>query len=516
MGIPFLISHLPPLIYERMYDMPQYFSPDKGFSKEPESYWIASTVTTNYPALEEDITVDVAVIGGGVTGITTGFLLKKEGLNVAVIEANRIGDGTTGHTTAKITSQHDLIYDKLITQFGMEKAKQYADSNEGAIKLMTQIVQENNIDCDFKSENAYVFAQSDDNVDDIKKEVKAAQSLGIKASYTEQLPLPFPIKAAVQFEGQAQFHPRKYLLAVADKLAKDGGRIFENTRAVGIEGGQKCTVTLQNGKKITASKVVIATHYPFSNIRGLYVLKIFPERTYALAVKARSKFLGGMYINVELPTRSLRSIPLDSGGELILIVGETHKTGQGEDFNIHYKNLIDFAHQNFDVEEIQYRWSAQDYMTSDNIPIIGNITANEPNIYVATGFKKWGITTGAVSAMVLKDLIVKNQSPWAEVYNPSRFTDLDTIWKSVEKNLNALKNGEGKAINIAERNMGTYKDDKGKIYLININCTHMGCQLIWNNAEKTWDCPCHGSRYSATGDVVDGPTFTPLEKIEII
>jgi glycine/D-amino acid oxidase-like deaminating enzyme/nitrite reductase/ring-hydroxylating ferredoxin subunit len=340
--------------------------------------------------------------------------------------------------------------------------------------------------------------------------------LGIKASYTEQLPLPFPIKAAVQFEGQAQFHPRKYLLAVAGKLAQAGGHIFENTRAIGIEGGQKCTVTLKNGRKITAAKVVIASHYPFSNVRGLYVLKIFPARTYALAIKARSKFPGGMYINVELPTRSLRSIPLDGGGELILIVGEEHKTGQGEDFNIHYKNLIDFAHQNFDVEEIQYRWSAQDYMTTDNIPIIGNITANEPNIYVATGFKKWGITTSAVSAMVLKDLIVKNQSPWAEVYNPARFTDLDTIWKSVEKNLNALKNGEGKSITIAERGMGAYKDDKGKIYLININCTHMGCQLKWNNAEKTWDCPCHGSRYSATGDVVDGPTFTPLEKIEII
>ena len=496
--------------------MPQYYSPDTGFSKEPESYWIASTPTTNYPALEEDITVDVAVIGGGVTGITTGYLLKREGLTVAVAEANRIGDGTTGHTTAKITSQHDLIYDKLITQLGMEKAKQYADSNEGAIKFMAQTIQENNIDCDLEWENAYVYAQSPENVEAIKKEVEAAQSLGIKASFAENLPLPFPVKGAIQFEGQAQFHPRKYLSAVAEKIAADGSHIFENTRAISIEGGQKCIVTMQNGKKITASKVVIATHYPFSNIRGLYVLKIFPSRTYIVAIRAKAKFPGGMYINVELPTRSLRSVSLGDGSELILIVGENHKPGQGEDLNIHYKNLIDFAHQNFDVEEIVYRWSAQDYMTTDNIPIIGNITADEPNIYVATGFKKWGITTSAVSAMILKDLIVGNENPWTEVYSPTRFTDIDSMWASIEKTLKAVKNGEGKVINVAERNMGVYRDDKGKIYLININCTHMGCGLKWNNAEKTWDCPCHGSRYSATGDVVDGPTFTSLEKIEII
>ncbi len=496
--------------------MPQYYSPDKGFSKEPESYWIASTDTTIYPALEEDVTVDVAVIGGGVTGITTGYLLKKEGQTVAVVDANRIGDGTTGHTTAKITSQHDLIYDKLITRIGKDKAKLYAESNEAAIQLIAKVVEENNIDCDLQWENAYVYTQSNDNVEEIKKEVKAAQSLGIKASFAEKLPLPFPTKAAVQFEGQAQFHPRKYLLSVAGNIAKDGSHIFENTKAISIKGGNKCTVTMENGKKITASKVVIATHYPFSNIRGLYVLKIFPERTYAITVKAKSKFPGGMYINVELPTRSLRSVPLDDGQELILIVGESHKTGQGEDFNMHYKNLIDFANQNFDVEEILYRWSAQDYMTTDDIPIIGNITANEPNIFVATGFKKWGITTSAVSAMILKDLIIGNQNPWAEIYDPSRFTELDTMWNTIEKDLNAIKNGEGKVITVGERNMGAYKDDKGKIYLININCAHMGCELKWNNAEKTWDCPCHGSRYSSIGDVVDGPALMPLEKIEII
>ena len=224
---------------------------------------------------------------------------------------------------------------------------------------MAQTIQENNIDCDLKWENAYVYTQSPENIASIKKEVEAAQSLGIKASFVENLSLPFPVKGAIQFEGQAQFHPRKYLLAVAEKVAADGSHIFENTRAISIEGGQKCIVTTQNGRKITASKIVIATHYPFSNIRGLYVLKIFPSRTYIIAIKAKTKFPGGMYINVELPTRSLRSVSLDDGSELILIVGENHKPGQGEDFNIHYKNLIDFAHRNFDVKEIVYRWSAQ-------------------------------------------------------------------------------------------------------------------------------------------------------------
>lgn len=511
--------------------MQQYYSPSRGFTKEPESYWIASTDTTNYPSLEKDVSVDVAIIGGGITGITTGYLLKREGLKVAIIEADKIACGTSGHTTAKITSQHGLIYDNMISQIGAKKTKQYAQSNEEAIKLIAGIIEENNIDCNFEWQDAYVFTQSDDYVEQIKKETEAAQILGIDASYVEKPPLPFPVKASVRFGEQAQFHPRKYLLKMAEYIDGEDNYIFENTKAVGIEEGEQNTVVAENGKKVAASKIIIATLFPFSNFRGLYFSKIFQERSYIVAVRAKSKFPGGVYISAEEPTQSLRSQPYN-GGEIILVAGEHHKTGHGKDENTHYKNLIDFANQNFDVEEILYRWSAQDCTTADSIPYIGNITPDHPDIYVATGFKKWGMTTSAVSAMVLRDTIVRGESSRAEVYDPSRTMDAGSILAFIKQNFDvatnlvsgklssgtsngSIENEEGKIIKIAGRKIGAYKDEDGKLHFVNTTCTHMGCELRWNDAEKTWDCPCHGSRFSPTGKVIDGPAFKPLEKIEI-
>ncbi|HZJ76406.1 MAG TPA: FAD-dependent oxidoreductase [Oscillospiraceae bacterium] len=510
--------------------MQQYYSPNKGFIKEPESYWIASTDTANYPALKEDISVDIAIVGGGITGITTGYLLKKKGLKVAIMEADRIVHGTSGHTTAKITSQHGLIYDKMTSQIGMKKTKQYVESNENAIKFIAGTIEKNNIDCDFEWQNAYVYTQSDDYVEQIKKEAETAKILGIKASYITDLPLPFPVKAAVKFEGQAKFHPRKYLLELAQYIDGDGSYIYENTKAIGIEKGKQCSVIAENGNKITASKIVIASLFPFSNFRGLYFSRMYQERSYILAVKAKSKFPDGMYISAEKPTRSLRSHPFD-GDEIILVAGEHHKTGHGDSENTHYKNLVDFANKNFDVEDILYRWSAQDCTTMDNIPYIGNITSDHPDIYVATGFKKWGMTTGAVSALVLRDLIIKEESPWAEVYNPARFVDTGSILTFIKQNLstaislvsgkfpagsadNKIERGEGKVININGKKVGAYKDEDGKLYFIDTTCTHMGCELKWNSAERTWDCPCHGSRFSPTGDVIDGPAFKSLDKIK--
>ncbi|HZX21459.1 MAG TPA: FAD-dependent oxidoreductase [Clostridia bacterium] len=511
--------------------MQQYYSPNNGFSKEPESYWIASTDTTDYPALENDVTVDVAIVGGGITGLITGCLLKKAGLKVAIMEADRIAQGTSGHTTAKITSQHGLIYDKIATQIGMKKAKRYAQSNEKAIKLIAKIIEKINIDCDFEWQDAYVYTQSDNYVEKIKKEVEIAQCLGIKASYVTDLPLPFSVKAAIKFERQAKFHPRKFLLKVAQHINGDGSYIFENTNAVGIEKGEQCSVIAENGKKITASKIIIATLFPFSNFRGLYFSRMFQERSYIVAIKAKSKLPDGMYINAEKPTRSLRSHPFGDG-EILLVAGEHHKTGHGKDENVHYENLINFADKNFGIDGILCRWSAQDCTTMDNIPYIGNISPNYPNIYVATGFKKWGMTTGAVSAMILRDLVVKGNNPWAEIYDPSRFIETGSVLTFIKQNLDVALNfisgklptgapyskiekGEGKIINIAGQKIGAYRDEKGKLHFIDTTCTHMGCELKWNDAEKTWDCPCHGSRFSPTGEVIDSPAFEPLDKIEM-
>ncbi|AOY75243.1 FAD-dependent oxidoreductase [Clostridium formicaceticum] len=497
-------------------------------SINPQSYWLASTEKTDYPTLQEDLVVDVVIIGGGMTGITAATLLKKEGLKVAIIEADGILQGTTGHTTAKITSQHGLIYDKIKNQMGEEKARQYADANQSAIHMIADLIKEKNIDCDFSWQSAFVYTQSETYVQKIANEAKTAAFLDIKATYTEDLPLPFPIKAAVAFEGQAQFHPRKYLLALAKEIPGDGSYIFENTKAVDIEEKNPAIVITEKGPRVFAFNVIIASHYPFYDKPGFYFSRLYPERSYVLGLNAKEKFPGGMFISAEEPTRSLRSQAFKDK-ELILLSGEHHKTGHGKSTLSHYKNLEKFANEHFEIEDILFRWSTQDYSTPDGLPYAGQLTATIPNIYVATGFHKWGMTNSTVSAMLLRDLIVKGDSPWASVYDPSRFTPAASASNFIVENVDVAVNfvsgkilpaatnqdlqpNEGKVLQVEGKKVGAYRDEKGELHLVDTTCTHMYCETKWNDAEKTWDCPCHGSRFSCDGDIVEGPALKPLTK----
>lgn len=499
----------------------------KNFIKPPQSYWIASTQSTDFPVLSEDITVDVAVIGGGIVGISTAYLLTKEGVSTAVIEANHILKGTTGHTTAKVTSQHGLIYDKVKKSIGEEIAKQYANANEDAIRLIEKITNELNIDCNFEPQSSYVYTEQDDYVQKVMDEVKTAAELGIKAEYVEKIPFDIQIKAAVRFDNQAQFHPRKYLLALVKEIIKNGGSIYEHSKAVDIEENGTYIITTNQGKKITANKVIIATHYPFYNKHGLYFARIYPERSYALAIKAKEKYPGGMYITAEDPGRSLRSIASDQG-ELIIVGGEHHKTGQGIDTVLHYEALVTFANDIFTVEDIPYRWSTQDCMTLDDLPYVGHYTSDTPNLYIATGYGKWGMTNSTASAVILRDLIVHGKSPYQDAYNPSLKTIAASAKEFVKENLNVakelilgkvttlsedydLKNGEANIINALGERTGAYRDEQGKLHLVNTTCTHMGCELQWNSAETSWDCPCHGSRFNYDGEVIEGPAIAPLD-----
>jgi FAD dependent oxidoreductase./Rieske [2Fe-2S] domain. len=497
------------------------------FPDNTNPYWIASTEETNYPQLNEDIEVDVAIIGGGIVGISSAYLLNQEGLKVAIIEAGRILNGTTGHTTAKITSQHGIIYSNIRKDMGEDLARQYAEANQSAIQHVEETILKNNIDCDFMWRPAFIYTNSDQYVEKLEEETKAAVSLGIKASYHDQVPLPFKTKAAMRFDDQAQFHPLKYLKALAQRFTDKGGHIYENTEAVDINHTGEPVIETRTGNKVKAAKVIIASHFPFFDGGGLFFSRIYPERSYIIAAQVEEQFPEGMFISAEAPGRSLRSQPYENG-EMVLFAGEHHKTGHGEDTNIHYQNLLNFAQESFQVKQVLYRWSTQDCMTIDGVPYIGQLTSSHPNLYVATGFGKWGMSNGTAASMILNDLIVKGDNPWAGVYNPSRFSLKVSGVKTfivqnamVAKDLIAgklenlpgchdLAKGEADTTYYQGERVGMFRDEEGELHMVDTTCTHLGCELVWNNAERTWDCPCHGSRFSYEGKIVEGPAINIL------
>ncbi|APC41241.1 FAD-dependent oxidoreductase [Clostridium estertheticum] len=492
----------------------------------PKSYWLDSTDETNYPTLEKDIKVDIAIIGGGITGITTALLLKNEGYKVALIEADKIVQGTTGHTTAYVTSQHDIIYSNLINTMGIKKAKQYADANEGAIDFIENMVKEYDIDCDFCRLPAYIYTTDESYKDTIKEEAEAAKSLGIKAKYIEKLDLPFSISGALCFENQAQFHPRKYLLKMAENISGNGSQIYEHTRAVDIKHDNLYTVITDTGFKVIASKVVLASHFPFYDGLGLYFAKLRPQRSYVISAIIKDALPNGTFVDSGEAGWYFRSQKYKDG-QMIIIGGQEHKTAHGGDMIKHYVNLKNYAEKNFNVENFLYRWSTQDYITIDGVPYVGKLTSTSENIYVATGYGEWGMTNGTAAATILRDIIVKNESPYQEVYNPSRKILTDGIKNLVKENFDVakqlikgklqvgqynfdLKNDQGKIVEIDGERYGAYRDKHGELHIVDITCTHLGCELKWNSEEKSWDCPCHGSRFSFEGDIIEGPAVCRL------
>lgn len=503
-----------------------------GFNGPPLSYWMASVPFSQYGPLMGNLDVDVVIVGGGITGITSAFLLKQSGLKVALLEATRILHGTTGHTTAKITAQHDIIYYTIKSKMDQESAEQYAKANQAAIDAIDNIIQQNNIDCDFSWQPAYVYTQDENYILQIQEEAELAFGLGFSAAFMEEIPLPIKVKAALRFDNQAQFHPLKYLQALAKQIPGNGSYLCENTKAIDIQTQPSYIVTTDTGFHIKAPNVIIATHYPFYDGNGLYFSRIYPDRSYAIGITISDQYPGGMYISAEDPGRSYRSHPMDDGRELIIVGGEHHKTGQGEDISIHYQNLINTANDIFSVNEILYRWSAQDYTTMDQVPYIGPLNSKDPGLYVATGYRKWGMTNATAAAMILRDYILDKENEWAPVFMPSRFKPGASAGKFVMENANVAKHlisgklssaehfagiepGEGKVVEIDGEKAGAYKDDQGQLYIVDTTCTHMGCELAWNSAERSWDCPCHGSRFTYEGKVIEGPAQKPLKKIEI-
>ena len=470
-----------------------------------KSIWSENCNFKKREALNKDIETDVLVIGGGIAGILIAFMLKENEKNVVVIDSGETASGNTKNTTAKITSQHNLIYHKLISEFGEQKAKQYARANELAIGKYKEIIEQRKIECDFQKQSAYVYSLNE--IESIKKEVEAANKLGINAEFVDKINLPFKINGAVKFNNQAQFNPLKFLKDISEDLI-----IYENTRAVKID---EDSVTTNNGT-IKAKQIVIATHYPIMNTPGYYFMKMHQERSYVIALEGVPD-INGMYIDVDTEGYSFRMYK-----NLVLLGGISQRTGENESGGS-YEKLRDVAKSLYPNSKEKYYWSAQDCMTIDGIPYIGRYSDETPNIYVATGFNKWGMTSAMISAMIISDMILGRENDFSEIFSPKRFdlslsisniaNDISETAKNFiaqkiyipSSNIEHSRNGHGGIVEYNGEKVGVYKNDEGESFIVSTKCAHLGCHLKWNADELTWDCPCHGSRFDYKGRLIEGP-----------
>lgn len=490
-----------------------------------ESLWIEGTKSKRYDKLNEHIEIDCTIIGAGIAGITTAYLLLKKGVKVAVVDADAIGGGCSGRNTGKVSSQHNIVYSKIKKSHGIEYAKKYYEANNEALNLMESIISENNIQCDFKRNNSYVFTENEEYVSDIREEYKVCKEIGITCEYEESLNIPFNVKASIKFKNQGEFNPKKYIDALGELIIDNGGLIYEYTPIIDFINEGKVKLKASNGCIIDTKRAVVCSHIPWYDGMGLYFARLRPERSYLVAGIYNGDDINGMYINVEDPRRTFR-IYNGNGDRLLLFGGENHKVGQGDETKDYYKILKDDAQNKFNIKEFKYEWSAQDYLVPDSIPYIGYINIYDNNVFVATGFSKWGMTNGTVAGIILSDLLTDNETPYKEVFSPERsksFFSIDVLkeninvaseyikgkLESVDKELPTVY-GEGKIVKINNKRYGAFLDDNGEMFIIDITCTHLGCELNFNSIEKTWDCPCHGSRFSYKGEVLEGPATKPL------
>ena len=456
------------------------------------SYWVDSTSTQVRPRLEGDIEVDVVIVGAGIVGLTAARVLKDAGRTVAVVEMDRIVRGVTGYTTAKVTSGHSLIYQELERKHGSAKARAYARTNEAALEQMARWIEEDSIECDFERRPNYVYAETSEKLSSIEKEVAAARRAGLDASLVDDLDLPYGVAGAVRLDGQAQFHPRKYLSRFADRIPGDGSFLFENSRVIDVSEGRRCEVQTDAGR-VFADHVVLATHYPFWD-RGLFFPRVHPKRSDAIAGPIdEASAPHGMYISVDQPTRSIRTIR-DGGRTLLMVGGNGHATGQNYDTESQYRDLEHWMGERFGVREVTHRWSTHDGVTVDMIPYAGTARRGTERVYTATGFGKWGMTNGTAAALVICDAILGRDNEFSSLFDPHRITAAASAPKLVTENATVARHwfgdrlkhpqqgafedlapGEPSVQNVGPSQVAGYRDEEGKLHTVSARCTHLGC-----------------------------------------
>ncbi len=480
-----------------------------------------------YPPPEGDLEVDVAIVGAGIVGLTAACLLLAAGRTVAVVEARRVGRQATGRSTAKVTSQHGKRYKDLIGNIGSRAARRYAAANERAIGRIRNLCKTFSLECSLDILPAFVFAETEDQVAALRDEAEAAASLGLPASFVRDVDLPFPVAGALRFDDQSQFDPYLYLAGLAAAVARDG-MLFENTRATEIEHGEPCRLEA-GGVTIAAGDVIVATQMPVIG-DGMLFAKSFPiAHPMAAAALPDAVHFEGMYIGSGSPTHSFRTASKD-GRRYIVAVGGEYKTGEAEELAAQLADLREFLRRGFGIERLSHVWVNEDFRPMDGLAFIGPVTSSKPNLHVAVGFDAWGITQGTAAAEIIADKVLGRENEDAEVFDAARVRPLaggaelvaenlktgarlagDRLLRRQVQSLDEIPEGEGGIVEHDGEQLAVIRDGDGVGQALSAVCTHLGCIVGWNPVDRTWDCPCHGSRFDTQGQVLSGPALQPLE-----
>lgn len=489
---------------------------------QDRTYWNATAAAPPFPQLYGNLNVDAAIIGGGIVGITTARLLKDRGVTAAVIEARKVGRQVTGKSTAKMTSQHNIIYQTLERKFGEARARLYAEAQETAIRTIQGLAAAHAIDCDIEPKAAYTYTRDEKYVSQLDKEVETARRLGLPATLVKETDLPFDVLAAMRFDGQAQFHPTKYVAGLAATIPGEGCHVFENSRAV--DYGPTRVVTDQG--TVTARHVVMATHLPLGQVGGYYAMA-YPYAEPVIAARIR-RIPDGMYINAEEPRHSIRTHRHDNGDVYGIVAGTSFKPGHTDEERKYFDDIERWLVDNFDAGPVEYRWVNEDYRSMDNAPFVGWSSSTGAAYLVATGFSAWGISNGTAAGMVIADLIMGRDNRWLEIFDAKRVKPLAGGPRFVKENaevaahlvsgylsrklksFDELAPGEAAIMKVDGENVAAFRDEQGRVHAVSAACSHMGCIVGWNETDRTWDCPCHGSRFELSGEVIHGPATRPL------
>jgi glycine/D-amino acid oxidase-like deaminating enzyme/nitrite reductase/ring-hydroxylating ferredoxin subunit len=494
-----------------------------------------------FPPLAGNANADVCVVGAGISGLTTAYLLSRAGLQVIVLDDNRIGSGETERTTAHLTAALDDRYFILEGIHGEDGAKIAAESHSAAIDQIEAITGEEKIACDFERVDGYLFVPPGESMDILDRELAAAHRAGLtELKLVERAPLDsFDLGPALHFPNQAQFHPQKYLSGLAGAITRRGGKIFTHTHVEMIEGGSAARVTATFNRTVSAGAVVVATNSPINDLVTIHT-KQAPYRTYVIGVQVpRDSVHKALYWDTANPYHYVRLahsdqrgiVSQDEGFDLLIVGGEDHKTGQGEFAGHRYASLIEWTRERFPMmSKILYQWSGQVMEPADGMAFIGRNPGDEPNIFIVTGDSGNGMTHGTIAGMLLTELIQNRESAWTKLYDPSRKTmDKEFFLENLNVAAMFLKDritggdvespdeitpGIGAIVRRGLNKIAVYRDEEGKIHEYSAVCPHMGCIVHWNALEKSWDCPCHGSRFDSYGQVLNGPAVSNLKSVE--